>query len=188
MYPTSYHRFEKLKQTFPTIASCIAITIFLLFGTALLQSALLYWVEFTSKANKCETSTSAWESYYKIELSHETETQFPDYKLYVAGELFTEKLYLNKNFSFDHEEFLDGVPILFIPGNCGFHEQGRTISSILTHMIESREYVGSVHFDYFTIDFNEESLAMSGHYLFRARVRLIIESFSIPFCYNCGHN
>ncbi|XP_075252866.1 uncharacterized protein LOC142344800 isoform X2 [Convolutriloba macropyga] len=164
-------RVDIVQSNLRSIARHLGIAVCVIYGMTVAISAILYWKEFTSNVNKCATSTSVWESYYKIEMSDEIEEQFPDYKLYVAGELFTEKIYMHKNFSFHNsKESLNGVPILFIPGNCGFHEQGRTISSILTHMIESRGLVHTgIHFDYFTIDFNEESLALSGHYLFRAR-------------------
>ena len=148
-------------------------SVFVCVGIVVGVSAYAYWKEFTSDTNKCASSISDWESYYKIELEPEIEAKFPVYKLYIVGELYTESMYEKRNFSYANAEYLEGVPILFIPGNGGFHEQGRTISSILTHMVSMRGHMEELLFDYFTIDFNEEKLGLSGHYLFRVRVRKI---------------
>ena len=165
-------RFEIAWRRIISVAPVIAVVVFITLTARLYSCGMDYWKAFTTKWDRCPTSISNWESYYKIELSPAIEAQFPLYKLYLTAELYTKELYRRKNFSFDNREILNGIPVLFIPGNCGFHEQGRSINSILVHMIEHRGYSEKHLFDYFTIDFNEESLALSGHYLFRAKVRI----------------
>lgn len=54
-----------------------------------------------------------------------------------------------------------GIPVLFIPGNAGSFKQVRSLASIaLRKAIEDSRY--KLHFDYFTVDFNEEYSALYG--------------------------
>lgn len=49
-------------------------------------------------------------------MDNEIQEQYPRYRLYAYGEGFvTEKL---------RRMYFSGIPVLFIPGNAGSHEQG----------------------------------------------------------------
>lgn len=101
---------------------------------------------------------------------------YPQYNLYVYGEGEEAAKYYNHKFS--------GIPVLFIPGNAGSYKQGihilncshfleiyscffsvRSVASV-AHMksLDSRK---QFHFDFFTVDFNEELSALYGGVLQR---------------------
>ena len=49
--------------------------------------------------------------------------------------------------------FLNGLPILFVPGNAGSGRQVRSLGSLLQNKTEGR--MTNFHFDVFAVDFNE---------------------------------
>ncbi|XP_066433377.1 GPI inositol-deacylase isoform X3 [Eleutherodactylus coqui] len=55
---------------------------------------------------------------------------------------------------------LTGIPVLFLPGNAGSYKQVRSIGSVSLRKAESVGY--SDHFDVFSINFNEELVALYG--------------------------
>uniref|UniRef100_T1JLC1 GPI inositol-deacylase n=1 Tax=Strigamia maritima TaxID=126957 RepID=T1JLC1_STRMM len=81
--------------------------------------------------------------YIPIPLHPDVHKQFPHYKLYLYGE--GTKSY-------------DGIPVLFIPGNAGSYKQVRSLASVAYRM--SVKY--SFHFNYFSVDLNEEYSALYG--------------------------
>ncbi|EFO24214.2 hypothetical protein LOAG_04273 [Loa loa] len=60
---------------------------------------------------------------------------------------------------------VNGLPIIFVPGNAGSSKQVRSLGSILHNKTESRNLPFT--FDVFAIDFNEELSGLSGMYLER---------------------
>ena len=91
--------------------------------------------------------------YINIPMSPEVNKTFPKYKLTVYGEgRKTEGL---------KRQQLSGIPVLFIPGNAGSVKQVRSLASVaLRKAIEDFKY--KTHFDYFSIDFEEEWSAVYG--------------------------
>uniref|UniRef100_A0A0R3RRD8 GPI inositol-deacylase n=1 Tax=Elaeophora elaphi TaxID=1147741 RepID=A0A0R3RRD8_9BILA len=62
-------------------------------------------------------------------------------------------------------EQVNGLPIIFVPGNAGSSKQVRSLGSILHNKTESRNLPFT--FDVFAIDFNEELSGLSAMYLER---------------------
>merc|ERR1712218_316638 len=59
------------------------------------------------------------------------------------------------------EEKFNGIPVLFIAGNAGSSKQVRSLASVaLRKSIEDYKY--KTHFDYFSVDFEEEWTAFYG--------------------------
>ena len=55
-----------------------------------------------------------------------------------------------------------GVPVLFVPGNSGSHKQVRSMASVALRKALDDDHSGRFHFDYFSVDFNEEFSALYG--------------------------
>ena len=95
--------------------------------------------------------------YVELPMSAEVNASFPKYKLLLYGEgegKKYDKLLRNR-------EKLTGIPVLFIPGNAGSGKQVRSLASVaLRKSIE--EYKYKTHFDYFSVDFEEEWTAFYG--------------------------
>ncbi|XP_046987741.1 GPI inositol-deacylase [Schistocerca americana] len=103
--------------------------------------------------NGCEmTYMFEYPQYVKISLPQNVTKKYSRYGLYAYGEgQFTEKL---------RHMIFNGVPVLFIPGNSGSHKQVRSLASVsLRKAISSHS---RFHFDYFSLDFNEEYSALFG--------------------------
>jgi len=93
--------------------------------------------------------------YFNISMEPEVVARFPKYGLFAYGE--------GKGRHVDRlkAEKFTGVPVLFIPGNSGSHKQVRSLASVALRMaIKKSEY--KVHFDYFSVDFDEEHSAFYG--------------------------
>ncbi|XP_008210404.2 GPI inositol-deacylase [Nasonia vitripennis] len=77
---------------------------------------------------------------------------YPRYGLFAYGEGFVTERLRRMHFT--------GIPVLFIPGNAGSHEQVRSLASIsLRKSLKSRT---PFHFDYFTISFGKDYSALYG--------------------------
>ena len=107
--------------------------------------------------NQCEmTWMYEWPEYLKVPLDSNIKRQFPKYSLY----LYTEGgLYAEQSRDFN----LNGIPVLFIPGNAGSYGQVRSLASVALSKSQNLKY----HFNYFTIDFAEEFSVAFGGYLER---------------------
>merc|ERR1719376_495941 len=93
--------------------------------------------------------------YVPIKMEDKVAQQFPKYGLYAYGEGEGKHLERLK------AEKFSGIPVLFIPGNSGSHKQVRSLASVALRMaIKKSEY--KVHFDYFSVDFDEEHSAFYG--------------------------
>ncbi|CAD5214581.1 unnamed protein product [Bursaphelenchus xylophilus] len=75
------------------------------------------------------------------------------YNLSLYGEGYYALGYMNDPKS------LDGIPIIFVPGNSGSEKQARSLGSILQNKTESRR--PGFKFNVFTVDFKEEFSAFS---------------------------
>lgn len=60
---------------------------------------------------------------------------------------------------------VDGIPIIFVPGNAGSVRQVRSLASVLQNKTESRNT--PFHFDVFAVSFNEEFSGINSNYLVR---------------------
>lgn len=90
--------------------------------------------------------------YLEIPLSKAIKEKFPRYGLYVYGEGPYARQVEKLN--------LQGIPVLFIPGNSGSHKQARSLGSVsLRRAMDKRTHF---FFNYFTVDFNEDLSALYG--------------------------
>ncbi|CAK5032065.1 unnamed protein product [Meloidogyne enterolobii] len=118
------------------------------FCIPLLSIFLYILVQFCLKSddyNLCDM-TFMWRrmQYMKINVEHER------YFLFLYGEgIYAE--------NFRQTNFLNGFPILFVPGNAGSGRQVRSLGSLLQNKTEDR--MSNFHFDVFAVDFNEELTA-----------------------------
>jgi len=104
-------------------------------------------------------------SYARIRGFDETHTRFASkYSLYLYREQDHDPAPQNDN----GFESLDGIPILFIPGNAGSYRQVRSIAAETSNLY-FEEYRNSDelnknarNFDFFTADFNEDFTAFHG--------------------------
>uniref|UniRef100_A0AAZ3QDC9 GPI inositol-deacylase n=1 Tax=Oncorhynchus tshawytscha TaxID=74940 RepID=A0AAZ3QDC9_ONCTS len=103
--------------------------------------------------NRC-TMTYMFEypEYRRIALPRRVARQYPAYGLYLYGE---------GQYAQDTRGLkLTGAPVLFLPGNAGSYKQARSLGSVALRKAEALE--GGVHLNVFTIDFNEELVALYG--------------------------
>ncbi|XP_010136388.1 PREDICTED: GPI inositol-deacylase, partial [Buceros rhinoceros silvestris] len=88
----------------------------------------------------------------KIKLPKKTARRYPAYELYLYGEgNYAEE---NKNL------LLTGIPVLFLPGNAGSYKQVRSLGSIALRKAEDADF--KYHFNFFSVNFNEELVALYG--------------------------
>ncbi|CAN8002918.1 unnamed protein product [Ixodes hexagonus] len=112
--------------------------------------------------NRCEM-TYMYErpQYIPITLSRAVRTRFPKYRLVVYGEGF---LVSNGFHSLPRSNGkLQGIPILFVPGNAGSYQQVRSIGSVLLRKAEFKRL--RHHFNVFTVDFRDELSGLYGGHL-----------------------
>ncbi|XP_033736191.1 GPI inositol-deacylase-like [Pecten maximus] len=103
--------------------------------------------------NQCEmTYMFEMPEYVNIPLGDEVKKTYPRYGLYVYGEGDYARYVSNMN--------LQGVPVLFIPGNAGSHKQARSLASVALRRVEEKK--PNFHFNYFTVDLNEEMMGLYG--------------------------
>ncbi|KAF7414964.1 hypothetical protein HZH68_003453 [Vespula germanica] len=90
--------------------------------------------------------------YVRIALDDNIENKYPRFGLYAYGEGFlTEKL---------RRMYFTGIPVLFIPGNAGSHEQVRSIASV--SLRKSQKDRTPFHFDFFTVSLGKDYSALYG--------------------------
>ncbi|NXS60662.1 PGAP1 deacylase, partial [Brachypteracias leptosomus] len=88
----------------------------------------------------------------KIKLPKKVARRYPAYELYLYGEgNYAEE---NKNL------LLTGIPVLFLPGNAGSYKQVRSLGSIALRKAEDVDF--KYHFNFFSVNFNEELVALYG--------------------------
>uniref|UniRef100_A0A8B9DVR7 GPI inositol-deacylase n=1 Tax=Anser cygnoides TaxID=8845 RepID=A0A8B9DVR7_ANSCY len=110
-------------------------------------------VLFLYEENRCSmTYMFEYPEYLKIKLPKKTARRYPAYELYLYGEgNYAEE---NKNL------VLTGIPVLFLPGNAGSYKQVRSLGSIALRKAEDLDF--KYHFNFFSVNFNEELVALYG--------------------------
>ncbi|KFV63010.1 GPI inositol-deacylase, partial [Dryobates pubescens] len=110
-------------------------------------------VLFFYEENRCSmTYMYEYPEYLKIKLPKKIARRYPAYELYLYGEgSYAEE---NKNL------LLTGIPVLFLPGNAGSYKQVRSLGSIALRKAEDVDF--KYHFDFFSVNFNEELVALYG--------------------------
>ncbi|KAL6101140.1 pgap1 [Pungitius sinensis] len=108
--------------------------------------------------NRCSmTYMFEYPEYRRVALPRRVARLYPAYGLYLYGEgLYAQETRALK---------LTGAPVLFLPGNAGSHKQARSLGSVALRKAENVE--GGLHFNVFTVDFNEELVALYGGSLLR---------------------
>ncbi|KAI3356564.1 hypothetical protein L3Q82_017762, partial [Scortum barcoo] len=108
--------------------------------------------------NRCSmTYMFEYPEYRRVALSRRVARLYPAYGLYLYGEgLYAQETRALK---------LTGAPVLFLPGNAGSYKQARSLGSVALRKAENME--GGLHFNVFTVDFNEELVALYGGSLLR---------------------
>ncbi|NXB31386.1 PGAP1 deacylase, partial [Eulacestoma nigropectus] len=110
-------------------------------------------VLFLYEENRCSmTYMYEYPEYLKIKLPKKTARRYPAYELYLYGEgNYAEE---NKNL------LLTGIPVLFLPGNAGSYKQVRSLGSVALRKAEDVDF--KYHFNFFSVNFNEELVALYG--------------------------
>ncbi|XP_064014805.1 GPI inositol-deacylase isoform X2 [Pogoniulus pusillus] len=110
-------------------------------------------VLFVYEENRCSmTYMYEYPEYLKIKFPKKTARRYPAYELYLYGEgSYAEE---NKNL------LLTGIPVLFLPGNAGSYKQVRSLGSIALRKAEDVDF--KYHFNFFSVNFNEELVALYG--------------------------
>ncbi|XP_043361452.1 GPI inositol-deacylase isoform X3 [Dermochelys coriacea] len=126
-------------------------------------------VLFLYEENRCSmTYMYEYPEYLKIKLPKKISRLFPAYELYLYGEgNYAEE---NKNL------LLTGIPVLFLPGNAGSYKQVRSLGSIALRKAEDIDF--KYHFNFFTVNFNEELVALYGGSLQR-QTRFVHECIKV---------
>ncbi|XP_022519152.1 GPI inositol-deacylase isoform X1 [Astyanax mexicanus] len=113
---------------------------------------------FGFEENRCSmTYMFEHPEYRRIQLPRHVAHQYPAYGLYLYG----EGMYAQETRGLK----LTGAPVLFLPGNAGSYKQARSLGSVALRKAENME--GGVHMNVFTINFNEELVALYGGSLLR---------------------
>ncbi|XP_065898651.1 GPI inositol-deacylase-like [Dysidea avara] len=97
-------------------------------------------------------------NYTEIRLPSKIQKLYPTYGLYFYGEGIYAAVY--------RVHPLEGIPVLFIPGNRGSYKQGRSAGSIAMRMA-GVEFPKHRHFNHFLVDLNEEFSGIFGGTLLR---------------------
>ncbi|GCC28740.1 hypothetical protein chiPu_0007174 [Chiloscyllium punctatum] len=127
--------------------------------SAILQGFLLalvglgIWdVLFVYEENRCSmTYMFEYPEYIKIKLPYKVSSKYQNYDLYLYGEGDSAEA---------HNLKTTGIPVLFLPGNAGSYRQVRSLGSVALRKAENIH--NKFHFDFFSIDFNEELVALYG--------------------------
>lgn len=107
-------------------------------------------------------------SYARIKSFDETHTKFASkYSLYLYREQDLDPVPNENDEGFS---VLEGIPVLFIPGNAGSYRQGRSIASETSNLyfdeyVHGDKNLKATNFDFFTADFNEDFTAFHGRTL-----------------------
>uniref|UniRef100_A0A672NMJ8 GPI inositol-deacylase n=1 Tax=Sinocyclocheilus grahami TaxID=75366 RepID=A0A672NMJ8_SINGR len=116
--------------------------------------------------NRCSmTYMFEYPEYRRVQLPRRVARQYPSYGLYVYG----EGAYAQESRGLK----LTGAPVLFLPGNAGSYKQARSLGSVALRKAENLDR--RIHMNVFTIDFNEELVALYGGSL-RRQTQFLYES------------
>ena len=104
-----------------------------------------------ANASSCQmTYLYEYPEYIPVDMNETVARQFPKYGLYVYGEGEKAKDLKRERYS--------GIPVLFVPGSSGSHQQVRYLASVALRKSLDIDY--KHHFDYFSVDFNREFTAL----------------------------
>ncbi|RXM27810.1 GPI inositol-deacylase [Acipenser ruthenus] len=135
-------------------------------------------VLFEYEENGCSmTYMFEYPEYQRIRLPKRLQRQYPSYGLYLYGEgIYAEEnkklkltgipvLFLPGNAgSYKQGKGcllkLTGIPVLFLPGNAGSYKQARSLGSVALRKAENMD--SRFHLNVFTVNFNEELVALYG--------------------------
>ncbi len=120
---------------------------------------------FEQEENGCEmTYMFEYPEYIRINLKKKISKQYPRYGLYLYGE---------GSYAQEQRRSVspNGIPVLFIPGNAGSYRQVRSLASIALRKAERHRN----HFNYFTIDLDEDFSGLYGGVLME----------QVNFVYSC---
>lgn len=111
--------------------------------------------------NKCEmTYMYKYPFYLPIPVGNGLDEKYPMYGLYA----YTEGEQSLRRMSAETYQYT-GIPVLYVPGNAGSYQQVRSFASVA---LQKYLDVGTnFHFDFFTVDLNEEFSALYGYTLER---------------------
>ncbi|XP_059822916.1 GPI inositol-deacylase isoform X2 [Hypanus sabinus] len=125
-----------------------------LHGFLLVLVGLGVWdVLFVYEENKCNmTYMFQYPEYLKIKLPKKVSNHYPSYGLYLYEERDSAEARNGLKPS--------GIPVLFLPGNAGSYKQVRSLGSVALRKAE--DIHNKFHFDFYSIDFNEELVALYG--------------------------
>ncbi|XP_072903044.1 GPI inositol-deacylase [Hemitrygon akajei] len=125
-----------------------------LHGFLLVFVGLGVWhVLFVYEENKCNmTYMFQYPEYLKIKLPKKVSNHYPSYGLYLYEERDSAEARNGLKPS--------GIPVLFLPGNAGSYKQVRSLGSVALRKAEN--IYNKFHFDFYSIDFNEELVALYG--------------------------
>ncbi|KAJ8946172.1 hypothetical protein NQ318_004425 [Aromia moschata] len=133
------------------ISGFIVISLILVMGYGIgLLNFLNDFVE-----DKCEM-TYMFEYPQFVKISNKADKLFPKYGLYAYSE--------GRLTARTRSMYFDGIPVLFIPGNAGSYKQVRSLSSVALRIALNSKT--PFHFDYYTIDFNDELSGLYGPVLY----------------------
>ncbi|XP_044759364.1 GPI inositol-deacylase [Coccinella septempunctata] len=133
------------------VASINGFIILCLISTAAYFIGLLSFFADNEK-DKCDM-TYMFELPQYVRISNNFDKKFPKYGLY----------YYDEGPPHGSTPKFWGIPVLFIPGNAGSHKQVRSLASVALRKSVNKRL--PYHFDYFTIDMNEELSGLSGGFL-----------------------
>ncbi|XP_016325152.1 GPI inositol-deacylase-like isoform X1 [Sinocyclocheilus anshuiensis] len=119
--------------------------------------------------NRCSmTYMFEYPEYRRVQLPRRVARQYPSYGLYLYG----EGAYAQENRGLE----LTGAPVLFLPGNAGSYKQACSLGSVALRKAENLDR--RIHMNVFTIDFNEELVALYGGSL-RRQTQFLYESIKV---------
>ncbi|XP_030642693.1 GPI inositol-deacylase [Chanos chanos] len=132
----------------------MSVTTFAFYSCALGLLAIgLRELLFGFEENRCSmTYMFEYPEYRRVPLPRRVVRQYPAYGLYLYG----EGLYAQETRGLK----LTGAPVLFLPGNAGSYKQARSLGSVALRKAEAME--SGLHMNVFTVDFNEELVALYG--------------------------
>ena len=135
-------------------------------GSSLLILGVLQNVYYLEE-NRCDmTYMFEYPEYIPVHLDAGIKRKFPKYTLFLYGEgSYADEL---RNFG------PSGIPVLFIPGNAGSHKQVRSVGSVALRKTEQLGF----HFNFFTVDFQEELSGLKGSYLW-SQTRFVHECIKV---------
>ena len=160
------------------------VNIFPLQTVIVLFFSFLIWVDqrpYLPTEKTCDMSYMYGQpNYYQIPLDHSIRMQFKHYALY----LYTER-------GRDTLENL-GIPVLFIPGSGGSHEQVRSIATHTMYLAaETQGKSGqNIRYTFFSVDLQGEVSALHGGYIW-TQTQFVVECVKFlknKFYHNTVHN